>query len=164
VGEITNILDVAFDTETEEGTPPLQVIPAGRYTAEITKATVESLKSGRGQAVGLVWEVQGGQYAGRLLFDRVIITHTSEDAMKFGRQKLKDICTATGVSGQLTDLSVLEGKAASIYVKIETDETGQYEPKNRVGRVKPLSSIAGPGIPTKGNGPELDDDLPEWAR
>src|SRR5215510_10940935 len=133
MGEVLTSLDVPFDTDTEEGTPPLVVIPAGRYTAEITKATVGSLKSGRGQAVELVWEVKGGQYDGRLIFDRVIITHVSEDAMRFGRQKFKDICTATGVSGQVTDLSVLEGKPCSVRVTIEEDKTGQFEPKNRIG-------------------------------
>src|SRR5262245_35665952 len=160
MAELTTVLDVAFDTETEEGTPPIQVIPAGRYTAAITKATVGSLKSGKGQAVELVWEVEGGQYAGRLIFDRVIISHVSEDAMKFGRHKFKDICVATGVSGQVTDLSVLEGKPCSIYVKIEEDESGQYEPKNRVGRVKPVLSVGAPSLAAKGNGTELNDEIP----
>jgi hypothetical protein len=158
MAEMTTSLDVPFDTEIEEGT--LAVIPAGRYTAEITKATVGSLKSGKGQAVELVWEVKGGQYDGRVLFDRVILSHASEDAMRFGRQKFKDICTATGATGQVTDLSVLEGKPCSVYVKIEEDETGQYEPKNRIGRVKPVLSVGAPSIATKGNGPELNDKIP----
>jgi Protein of unknown function (DUF669) len=157
MGEILTSLDVPFDTDTEEGTPALTVIPPGRYTAEITKATVGALRSGKGQAVELVWEVKDGQYEGRMIFDRVIITHVSEDAMKFGRQKFKDICIATGVSGQVTDLSVLEGKPCSVWVKIEEDANGQYEPKNRIGRVKPVVSV---GAPAKGNGTELNDSIP----
>jgi uncharacterized protein DUF669 len=156
MSELVTSLDIPFDTDVEEGSPPIQVIPPGRYTAEITKAVVGTLKSGKGQAVELVWEVKGGQYDGRMIFDRVIITHTSEDAMKFGRQKFKDICTAIGVSGQVTDLSVLEGKPCSVWVKIEEDPSGQYEPKNRIGRVKPVVYSA----PPKNGGAELNDEIP----
>jgi hypothetical protein len=111
MAELSTILDQAFDTATEEGSPDFEPLPKGQYVCAITKAEVGSLKSGKGQAVSLTWLVEGdSKYAGRLIFDRVIIAHESAAAMKFGRQKFKDIATACGVTEQITDLSVLLDK------------------------------------------------------
>src|SRR5262249_17965183 len=89
-------------------------------------------------AVQLTWEVEGDKYAGRKIFDRVIVEHESAEAMKFGRQKFKDIATSCGVTEQITDLSVLLNKPCLVSVKIEIDDNGDYPPKNRIGRVKKI--------------------------
>jgi hypothetical protein len=157
MSELSTTLDEAFNTQTEEGTPDFQPLPAGNYVATIVDAKVGPLKSGKGQAVLLQWEVQGGAYQGRLIFDRVIVAHESAEAMKFGRRKLKDIADACGVKDSITDLSVLLNKPCSIYVKIEQDAAGEYPPKNRVGRVKPLAVAS-----AKANGgkPAFNDQIP----
>jgi hypothetical protein len=158
VTELTTVLDRAFDTATEEGSPDFEPLPKGQYVASITDAKVGPLKSGKGQAVQLTWEVEGdSKYAGRLIFDRVIVQHESSAAMKFGRQKFKDICTAVGAAGQITDLSVLLNRPCLVSVKIETDDSGEYAPKNVVGRVKKV------GDKPKANGgtkPDFDDKIP----
>jgi Protein of unknown function (DUF669) len=138
--ETSTVLSEAFDTASEEGTPAFEPVPKGSYVASITDAKVGALKSGKGQAVNLTWEISGGQYDGRLIFDRVIVVHESAEAMKFGRRKLKDIADACGVKDSITDLSVLLNKPCSIFVKIEQDDAGEYPPKNRVGRVKPIGN------------------------
>jgi hypothetical protein len=114
VSELTTTLTEAFDTANEEGSPDYEPLPKGQYCASITDAKVGPLKSGKGQAVQLTWEVEGdSKYAGRLIFDRVIVAHESADAMKFGRQKFKDIASACGVTEQITDLSVPTEQAVS---------------------------------------------------
>jgi Protein of unknown function (DUF669) len=154
MSELSTTLDEAFNTQTEEGTPDFQPLPAGNYVATIVDAKVGPLKSGKGQAVLLQWEVQGGANQGRLIFDRVIVAHESAEAMKFGRRKLKDIADACGVKDSITDLTVLLNKPCSIYVKIEQDDAGEYSPKNRVGRVKLIAA------PAKTNGPAFNDQIP----
>ena len=139
--ELSTLLNETFDTASEEGTPDFQPIPKDTYVAAITEAKVGPLKNGKGQAISITWEVQGGAHHGRLVFDRVIVQHESADPMKFGRRKLKDICDAVGWKEALTDLTVLCNKPCSISVKIEEDKAGEYPPKNRVGRV---SAIARP--------------------
>ena len=152
--ELSTTLDEAFNTQTEEGSPDFQPLPAGNYVATIVDAKVGPLKSGKGQAVLLKWEVQGGANQGRLIFDHAIVTHESAEAMKFGRRKLKDIADACGVKDSITDLTVLLNKPCSVYVKIEQDDAGQYPPKNRIGRVKPVA-------PVKTNGkPPFSDSIP----
>ena len=137
--ELTTVLNEAFNTATEEGTPAFEPVSPGNYVASIIDAKVGPLKSGKGQAVLLQWEVRDGANQGRLIFDRVIVAHESAEAMKFGRRKLKDIADACGVKDSITDLSVLLNKPCSIYVKIEQDAAGEYPPKNRIGRVKALA-------------------------
>jgi hypothetical protein len=156
MSELSTTLDEAFNTQTEEGTPDFQPLPAGNYVATIVDAKVGPLKSGKGQAVLLQWEVQGGANQGRLIFDRVIVAHESAEAMKFGRRKLKDIADACGVKDSITDLTVLLNKPCSIYVKIEQDDAGEYPPKNRVGRVKPIAASA----KTNGGKPAFNDKIP----
>ena len=142
ITELSTTLSEAFDVATEEGSPAFGPLPAGSYVAVIIDAKVGPLKSGKGQAILLQWEVQGGGNQGRLIFDRVIVAHESAEAMKFGRRKLKDIADACGVKDSITDLTVLLNKPCSIYVKIEQDDAGEYPPKNRVGRVKPMAASA----------------------
>ena len=142
MSELSTTLDEAFNTQTEEGTPDFQPLPAGNYVATIVDAKVGPLKSGKGQAVLLQWEVQGDANQCRLIFDRVIVAHESAVAMKFGRRKLKDIADACGVKDSITDLTVLLNKPCSIYVKIEQDDAGEYPPQNRVGRIKPIAASA----------------------
>jgi len=54
---------------------------------------------------------------------------------------------------------VLLNKPCTVFVKIETDESGEYPPKNRVTRVKPLVKAE------KTNGkadPDLNDEIPSF--
>jgi len=127
MAELSTTLTEAFDTANEEGSKDFPPLPKGQYVASITKAEVGALKSGKGQAISATWEVEGGEHASRLIFDRIIVSHESADAMKFGRQKLKDIAVACGVTDQITDLSVLLNKPCLISVKIEEDENGDYD-------------------------------------
>jgi hypothetical protein len=159
VSELTTVLSEAFDIDNQEGSPEFEVLPKGNYVAAITKAEVGPLKTGRGQAITLTWEIEGGKYARRLIFDRIIVQHESAEAMRIGRQMLKDICVAVQVSGALTDLAVLLNKPALIYAVVEQDANGEYPPKNRVRRVKSIARPeAGNGIkPVK---PEFDDKIP----
>jgi hypothetical protein len=137
MGETTTILAEAFDTPNEKGST--EPTPAGQYVASVFDASVGPLKSGKGQAVSLTWEIESGEYAGRRIFDRVIIAHENADAMRIGRAKLKDIASSCGVSEAITDLSVLCHKPCLVAVKIESDDSGQYPDKNRIGRVKPIT-------------------------
>ena len=139
--ELSQTLSEAFNTDVEEGSS-FDLVRTGNYVAVITDAMVGNLKSGNGQSIRMTWQIQGGEYDGRKVWDQVIVSHTSTEAMKFGRRKLKDIADAVGVSGSITDLTVLLDKPVSVYVKIEQDKAGEYPPKNRIGRVKAIAAPA----------------------
>jgi hypothetical protein len=156
MSELSTTLSEAFDVATEEGSPAFEPLPAGSYVAVIINAKVGPLKSGKGQAVNLTWEVAGDKYRGRLIFDRIIVAHESAAAMKYGRRKLKDVADACGVTEQITDLSVLHNQPCLVSVKIETDPNGEYPPKNRVGRVRKIEAAK-----TNGSGKAgFNDSIP----
>jgi hypothetical protein len=139
----SNALDTGFDVDNEEGTPPLSLLPKGKYKAEITDATVGPTKNGKGQSVNLTWTVTEGEYENRLLFQRILIEHESAEAQKFGRMKFKDVCAACGITGTVTDLAILCFKPCTIGVMIRKDKDGQFEDKNEVSRVTPVVSWNG---------------------
>jgi Protein of unknown function (DUF669) len=134
----SDTLDAGFDVDNEEGTPPLSLLPKGKYKAEITDATVGPTKNGKGQAVSLTWTITEGEYEHRLLFQRILIQHDSPEAQKFGRMKFKDVCAACGITGTITDLSVLCLKPCLVSVTVRKDEGGQYDDKNEISRVSPV--------------------------
>jgi hypothetical protein len=74
------MLDTPFDVDTEEGTSPRDLLPLGRYNAEVTAATVGPTKNGRGQIVNLTWVITEGEYEKRLVFQNILIQHESADA------------------------------------------------------------------------------------
>ena len=44
---VTTVLTTPFDVDNEEGTPPRDLLPMGRYKAEISAATVGPTKNGK---------------------------------------------------------------------------------------------------------------------
>src|SRR5262245_56286199 len=135
--ERSSVLGDAFDVDHEDGTPPITLLPPGKYAAEIVEAYVAPTKNGRGQMVHLRWTIVEGDFENRLVFQSVIIQHDSADAQKFGRLKFRDVCFSCGVTGPVTDLEVLKYKKCHVRVGVEEDKTGQSPPKNKVTRVDP---------------------------
>jgi hypothetical protein len=140
---MTTQLDEPFDVDNEEGSK-FDLLPKGTYKAEIMGAAVKVAKSGRGQYVSITWQIVEGEFERRNVFQNVTIQHDSEKAQRFGRGMFKDIASACGISGQLTDLSVLCFRPCAIKVGIEEDKTGEYDDKNKVVRVLPVGAMATP--------------------
>jgi hypothetical protein len=131
-------LDTPFDIESEEGTPPRELLPAGRYEAEATSATYGPTKNGKGAGVSLVWTIlRPEEHEKRILFQLIITEHESADAQRFGRQKFKDLCVACNVKGQITELDVLLYKPCLITVSVRKDKNGEYSDRNEITRIMP---------------------------
>jgi Protein of unknown function (DUF669) len=154
----STMLDEAFDVDNEEGTPPRELLPAGKYKAEIVTAVAGPTKNGRGQAINLTWTITEGEYENRLVFQNILIQHESADAQRFGRQKFKDVCAACGASGPLTDLDMLLHKPCVIAVKIRRDKNGEYPDKNEVSRVTAVAPSWNGG--PKAESAPLNDEIP----
>ena len=173
---MSDTLTTPFETENEAGVDGL--IPEGRYPAEIVDAKVGSLKSGRGEAVDLTWVIEGGEYDGRHLWQKIILQHDSDAAQAFGRKKFKSLLDAVLITETLTSVKPLIGKRAMLTVGVRKDENGQYDDQNEIKRVKPLvSSCNGskPALSTKADllkdaspakpgfkaeNPDMSDEIP----
>src|SRR5438046_9826196 len=106
--ERSTVLEEAFDVDSEEGLPEISLLPAGKYPAEIEDAQVGPTKNGNGQAVNLKWRIVDGEYENRVVFQSILITHTSEEAQRIGRGMFKDVCFSCGLTGKSTDRDELK--------------------------------------------------------
>jgi hypothetical protein len=134
----STILNTAFDVPNEEGTPPIELLPAAKYEAAIINAVVGPTKNGRGQVVNFTWSITRGDFEKRRIFQNVLIEHDSEDARRIGRQMFKDICVACGILDPVQDLNVLHFRDCLITVIVRKDESGQYRDRNEVRNVLPI--------------------------
>lgn len=145
---MSNFLAEAFDSDTEEGGGSFELLPPGDYVAQVTEAASSEMKSGAGHLLNLRWQILEGEYENRLVFQNVTYIHrTSETAQSIGRKTIKDLCDAIGVSGAVTDTSVLCFTPCRIRLGIERDKSGQYPDKNRVMRIMPLGEAPEPPAP-----------------
>src|SRR5262245_33524700 len=127
----------SFDPETQEGN---EVMPVDWYDAQIVEASVQQPKSLDGHYIALTWQITEGTYEGRCVWQHITFLHSNEQAVTIGRRNFKDLCVATNISEQVTDVSVFKFISCQIRVGIEQDKQGVYPDKNRVSRILPLDS------------------------
>lgn len=70
-------------------------MPAGIYQVQVTESEIVDIKSGNGQSLVLTFEVMGGPFENRKLWDRLNIRHTSEQAQSIAQRALADLFIAT---------------------------------------------------------------------
>lgn len=158
MSETTTTFSEPFDPAKEEATPPRTLLPAGKYQAEVTDASVSKTKNGRGTMLNLTWQIlDRGPAENRLVFQSIMMRHESPEAERYGRYKIKDLCDACGITEAVTDVAVFLHKPCTISVGIERDKGGVYTDKNRVTGIKPAGAAAMPPPPVtpgvKPNGP-----------
>jgi hypothetical protein len=128
-------MDFEFDPEREEGTD-YGLLPKGVYPAVITDATTAPTRNGAGAMLHLTWQLnEPGPFQNRYVWQSILYQHTSPEATRIGRAKIKDICVACGIAETITDLSVFKFKPCLITVGIEVSKDDDYPPKNKVTRV-----------------------------
>jgi len=132
--ESETALPEMFDPATQEGSK-FDLLSIGIYKAQITDATVSQPQSGDGWGVNLTWQITEGAYEGRYVWQHITFQHSSVQATTIGRRQFKDLCVATGVDEQVTDVAVFKYIPCQIRVGIEQDKTGLYDDKNRVSRI-----------------------------
>ena len=139
-------------------------IPAGNYTAEITRSEVKQTKDGRGSYLSLSLKVLEGDHAGRLIFQNITLTNANATAQTIGREQMAQLAGACGILS-LQDSEQLHGIPVGIRVAIETDKNGQYEPRNPIKKFSPQNSP----MHTSGQAPQqgYSQSAPQgnpWAR
>ena len=164
------LLDLQFDqTEIQDAhKSDFDPIPAGTYTAEITRSEIKNNNSGSGNRLSLGLKIIDGTHAGRLIFQDVTLRNSNPIAQQIGRKQMAQLVSACGKSS-VQDSSELHGIPMQIKV------AGQYDPSNEV---KKFAAIAGSrpqfsaqpqvtaqGQPTSAQQPAApQSDLPPWQR
>jgi hypothetical protein len=129
-----------FDATHIDPTPRFDPIPAGDYPVIITQSELKYTKDNSGQYLELRLEVQGGEFSGRLVFDRLNLFNNNRQAVEIAQRQLSQICHAVGVM-QITDSEQLHYKPLTAMVKVRPAQ-GQYEASNEVKGYKPRPNAA----------------------
>ena len=95
-----------FDASSIEPSTAYEVLPPGKYLAQIVASEMRVTKDGQGQYLYLEIDVLDGQYAGRKLFDRLNLVNANPDVVEIAQRTLSSICRAVGKL-QVTDSNQL---------------------------------------------------------
>lgn len=141
-----------FDANNVSPDESFEAIPAAWYNFMITESENKATKNGDGSYLQLTLKVMDGQYAGRLVFDRLNLQNPNPVATEIGYKRLSAYCHATGIL-QVQDSSQLHGIPFKGRVVIKIDSTGAYDPSNEIKAVKNINeTVAGApaGQPAQG--------------
>lgn len=116
------IINLDFDLEDVQSS--YEAMPAGNYEARIAEAELTNAKSSGAPMVKVVWEISDGEFAGRKVFDNVVLNVP---------WKVKQYAEVVGIeSGSELDTDAFVGSEAIIELSVEEY---QGEPRNRIKKV-----------------------------
>ena len=117
-------------------------LPAGDYQAIITESETKATKDGQGQYLQLKLQIQGGEFAGRVLFDRLNLWNNNQQAQEIAQRALSAICHAVGIL-QVGDSQELHNRPLIATVKVKP-ASGNYEANNEIKGYKAAQLAAAP--------------------
>ena len=85
-----------FDATQVEPATAYEVLPPGKYLAQIVNSEMRPTKDGMGQYLFLEIDILEGQYTGRKLFDRLNLSNPNPSAVEIAQRTLSSICRAVG--------------------------------------------------------------------
>ena len=134
-------LGMEFDhtqVDPDEGRE-FDLLPNGRYVAEITDSDVKETKSGSGRYMALTFTITDGPFVNRKVWANINYQNRSEEAQRIGQAQLSAICLAVGHMGPLTDTAQLHSIPLEISIGVEKDKTGQNPDRNKVTKFASLN-------------------------
>lgn len=143
-------LGATFDATGIEPLQPLEVLPPGKYTAQIVNSEMRLTKDGTGQYLYLEIDVLEGPYKGRRLFDRLNLVNTNSQTVEIAQRTLSAICHATGRM-QVQDSEELHLSPFLAVVQVQPPKNG-YGETNKI-RYKPLEDAT--SMPRPAQAPPL---------
>ncbi|GAB4119049.1 MAG: hypothetical protein Kow00104_01210 [Rhodothalassiaceae bacterium] len=85
-----------FDAREVDPIGTYEVIPPGKYLAQIVASEMRATRDGMGQYLWLELDILEGPYAGRKLFDRLNLVNTNPTTVEIAQRTLSAICHACG--------------------------------------------------------------------
>lgn len=134
--------------ETEDFKP----IPEGTYRARITGFDLNKTKDGTGVYFKTTFTITEDSYANRLVYTNINYINKNAQAQDIGKQQLRIILDAAGITGALHDTDDVINTLVDIKVAIKQQEG--YSPSNEVKRI----------MKPKNNAPSQTSSAPKVAR
>ena len=102
-----NIDNVDIGPDSGEG---FSLIPEGKYMAKVTDSKLIPTRAGNGHILELTWQIQSGPHERRLIWDKITLIHTSQQAQEIGRKQWKKALRAAGIDHSPQDSSEIHNK------------------------------------------------------
>ena len=138
---MSDLSDLSFDASQVEPTNSFDVLPAGEYRAALVESKREPTKSGTGEMLKLTFQVLGGEYQNRKVFDRINIKNASAKAQEIGRGQLSALCRAVNV---LTPRDTAQLHNRELIIKLAVSDDPQYGKRNEVKAYKAVKPAPSP--------------------
>ena len=152
--------DTSFDATSVEPTTAYELLPAGKYRAQIVESEMRVTKNGMGQFLWLMIDILEGEQKGRKIFDQLNLVNPNPTTVEIAQRTLSAICHATGRM-HVSDSEELHLIPMTIQVKIKPPKNG-YGESNAIAYLplekgaasatrpaKPTSDPAGSAVPPK---------------
>jgi len=133
--------DTSFDATSVEPTTAYELLPAGKYRAQIVEGEMRVTKNGMGQFLWLMIDILEGEQKGRKIFDQLNLVNPNPTTVEIAQRTLSAICHATGKM-HVSDSEELHLIPMTIQVKIKPPKNG-YGESNGIAYLPPEKGAAG---------------------
>ena len=119
-----------FRASEQEKMGTFNPVPAGVYTAQITKSEVKDTRDGNGKYLNLTFTVLDGDYVNRNVWARLNIVNANAQTVEIANKALATICECCDVDA-LEDTEQLHNNPMEINVIVK-EASAQYPAQNDV--------------------------------
>jgi hypothetical protein len=127
--------DTSFDASGIEPSASYDVLPAGKYVAQIVESEMRVTSNGMGQFLWLMLDILEGPYTGRKVFDQLNLVNQNPTTVEIAQRALSAICHATGKL-QVADSEELHLIPMTIQVTVKPPKNG-YGERNAIRYLVP---------------------------
>lgn len=131
--------DTAFDATGIEPTTAYEILPAGKYRAQIVESEMRVTKNGMGQYLWLMLDILEGPQQGRKVFDQLNLVNANPTTVEIAQRTLSAICHATGKL-QVNDSEELHLIPMTIQVGVKPPKDG-YGERNTIRYLVPEAPV-----------------------
>jgi hypothetical protein len=144
--------DNSFDATGIEPAAGYDVLPAGKYVAQIIESEMRVTSNGMGQFLWLMMDILEGPHKGRKVFDQLNLVNQNPTTVEIAQRALSAICHATGKL-QVADSADLHLIPITIQVTVKPPKNG-YGERNAIRYLVPA-----PGsVPARTAAPQASSD------
>ncbi|WP_135470524.1 DUF669 domain-containing protein [Crenalkalicoccus roseus] len=157
-------LGSTFDASGVEPSAPLEILPPGKYPAQIVKSEMRHTRAGDGQMLWLELEITEGPAKGRRLWDRLNLVNPNQKAVEIAQRTLSAICRAAGRL-QVSDSEELHFRPMLVTVAVESDSRDMHLPPEERRRQNAIRGYAAlPSAPAAVPAAGKPSAPPPWRR
>jgi hypothetical protein len=127
--------DTSFDATCVEPTTAYELLPAGKYRAQIVESEMRVTRNGMGQFLWLMLDILEGEHKGRKIFEQLNLVNPNPTTVEIAQRTLSAICHATGKM-HVSDSEELHLIPMTIQVKVKPPKNG-YGESNAIAYLPP---------------------------